>query len=64
MSSIRCRVGWHDWGKFGDMVGAYGGLTQFRSCTRCNRISYAKCYGNQADPKDVNAPAGTKERKV
>lgn len=55
MSSLRCRIGWHDWNKFGEMVNAYGGLTQFKSCKRCNRINYAKCYGNQADSKDINS---------
>jgi hypothetical protein len=54
MSDIRCRVGWHDWNKYGDIVNAYDGPTQFRNCKRCNRIDYAECYGNQAKPEDFN----------
>jgi len=54
MSSLRCRLGWHDWDKFGEIVRAYGGLTQFKSCKRCKKITYAGCYGNQADPKHIN----------
>lgn len=54
MSSIRCRVGFHDWSKYSEMVKAYDGLTQFRICNRCNRISYATCYGNQASSEDAN----------
>jgi len=51
---ILCSIGVHDWNKYGEIVKAYGGLTQFRSCKRCNRITYASCYGNQADPADAN----------
>lgn len=54
MSSIRCKIGVHDWSLFGKTVDAYGGLTQFRECLRCGRLSYASCYGNQAKAKDVN----------
>lgn len=54
MISLLCRLGIHNWNKFGKMVKAYGGLAQFRSCKSCNKIGYTKCYGNQADPKDVN----------
>lgn len=54
MSSVLCKLGWHDWGKFGSMIKAYGGLTQFRECNRCGRISYAETYGNQASSEQVN----------
>lgn len=56
--SIRCRLGVHQWAKWGEMVPAYGGLTQFRSCNFCNKIQYTKCYGNQADPKEINRTTG------
>lgn len=52
--NILCRLGVHDWRKFGKMVTAYAGLTQFRACDKCNKIDYTSCYGNQASPKDVN----------
>ena len=55
MSSLRCKAEWHDWNKYDEIVEAYGGLTQFRSCKRCNRIDYAKCYGNQAKADSVNS---------
>lgn len=54
MSNLRCRVGWHEWNKYGPMVSAYAGLCQFRVCNRCGLISYVKCYGNQATPDAVN----------
>ena len=54
MSSLRCRIGWHDWDKYGKLVKAYSGLTQFRVCKRCNKMTYASCYGNQADPEIAN----------
>ena len=52
--SIRCRLFIHEWNKWGDIVKAYGGLTQFRSCKICHKISYTGIYGNQAEAKDVN----------
>ena len=54
IKSLGCRIGWHDWNKYGEVVSAYGGLTQFRSCKKCNKIDYVKCYGNQAKSQDVN----------
>ncbi len=54
MSSILCAVNWHDWNKFRPAVNAYGGLTQFRNCKRCNKLDYAKCYGNQAKADAAN----------
>lgn len=54
MSSLRCKIGVHDWNKYGEMVPAYGGLTQFRSCKRCNKIAYSGCYGNQASHELIN----------
>ena len=52
--SILCALGLHKWNKYGPLVSAYGGLTQFRDCKRCGKIDYAKCYGNQADFKIAN----------
>jgi len=52
--SIRCELGWHKWAKYGPLIEAYAGLTQFRRCCRCGRISYAKCYGNQAKATIAN----------
>ncbi len=57
MSDLRCKVGWHDWSKFGEVVEAFGGLTQFRSCERCGKINYTSCYGNQASAEDINRTA-------
>ena len=57
MSSIRCKFGWHDWNKFGEIVKAYAGLTQFRSCKRCGKITYTDIYGNLASANDVNRTA-------
>ena len=54
MSSIGCKLGWHDWNKYGDIVKAYSGLTQFKSCKRCNIIKYTGIYGNQAPSDSVN----------
>ena len=54
MSSIKCKVGWHDWNKYGPMIEAYSGLCQFRSCKECGAISYIKCYGNQARAENIN----------
>jgi len=54
MCSVRCKLSFHKWNKFGKVVNAYGGLTQFRDCKRCGRISYAGCYGNQAKAEEVN----------
>ena len=58
MSSFRCRLGLHDWNKYGAMISAYGGLTQFRSCKRCNKIDYARRYGNQANQELINTSIG------
>ncbi len=52
--SIKCRLKIHSWSKWGKIVKAYGGLTQFRACKECNKIQYIGCYGNQACPDDVN----------
>jgi hypothetical protein len=54
MSSILCKLGIHDWNKYGDIINAYGGLTQFKSCKRCNKINYTEIYGNQAKSDQVN----------
>ena len=43
--NILCRLGVHDWQKFGKIV---------KACDKCNKIGYTSCYGNQANPKDVN----------
>ncbi len=52
--SILCKLGIHDWNKFGDAIKAHGGLTQFRSCKRCNSIDWRGFYGNQASSESVN----------
>jgi hypothetical protein len=54
MSDIRCRAGWHDWNKYGDMTDAFNGLCQFKSCKRCNKIEWTKIYGNQARSEQIN----------
>ena len=54
MSKFMCFLGLHNWSKFGEIVKAYGGLTQFRKCEDCNAIDYRGCYANQANPIDVN----------
>jgi len=52
--SIRCRVGIHKWTKYGEVVKAYAGLTQFRSCEMCGQVGWKGFYGNQAMPDKVN----------
>lgn len=54
MSDIRCRIGIHDWNKYGDIINAYGGLCQFKSCKRCHKIQWTEIYGNQAKPELIN----------
>ena len=54
MSSIKCKVGWHDWNKFGSLVLGYSNLCQFRECERCGLISYTKIYGDQAKVHEAN----------
>ncbi len=49
---ILCRIGIHKWGKYGDFIKSYDGLTQFRRCEKCGRIAYASSYGNQAEPRN------------
>ena len=58
MSNIRCKLGIHDWNRYGEMVAGYSNLTQFRSCKRCNIIGYTRTYGDQANISDVNRTAG------
>ena len=55
---IRCRLRIHDWKKYSSAVTAVGGLTQFRYCDRCNKISWVKFYGNQAHCSEMNKALG------
>lgn len=54
MSSIRCRLFFHNWGKWALPIDTYGGLTQFRSCKKCSIVQYRSIYGNQARAKNVS----------
>jgi len=54
MSSLRCRIGWHDWNEYGEAVKGYANNAQFKSCKRCNKITYTTSYADQAKPQEVN----------
>ena len=58
MSSIKCRLGIHNWSEYSVAVNTYMGLTQFRKCERCNKIGWRGFYGNQAKSSDVNKSLG------
>jgi len=53
MSSLRCRINWHDWTKYGDPVKGYSGITQFRECKRCGSSDYRGTYSNQCNVDDI-----------
>jgi hypothetical protein len=52
--SIRCAIGIHQWSTYGEVIKAYSGLTQFRSCKRCKAVGWRGFYGNQASPCSIN----------
>ena len=52
--SILCSLGIHKWNKYGALVCSPRGLTQFRVCKKCGKISCAKCYGSQANSELAN----------
>lgn len=51
--SIRCRIGWHDWTRFGLPKKGYGQLSQFRECKRCGLVNSKKGYHEQAQPSAI-----------
>ena len=53
MSSLRCRLGWHDWTRFGLPKSCYGQLTQFRECNRCGLVNSKSGYHEQATPDSI-----------
>ena len=53
MCRLRCRLGWHDWTKFGLPKNTYGQLTQFRECTECGMVNSKKQYHEQAAPDSI-----------
>jgi hypothetical protein len=53
MSSLRCRLNWHDWTKYGQPVNGYSNLNQFRECTRCGKISISAKYFEQVTPDKI-----------
>jgi len=50
---IRCRLGWHEWTKFGLPKSCYGQLTQFRECSECGVVNSKKGYHEQASPASI-----------
>lgn len=51
--SFRCRIGWHNWTKFGLPKKCYGQLSQFRECKRCGVVNSKKGYHEQATPEAI-----------
>lgn len=54
MSSIRCRLGFHDWTKFGYPKNCYGKLFQFRQCQRCGIVNSKQIRQELVTSEKVN----------
>ena len=50
---LRCRLGWHNWTKFGLPKRCYGKLAQFRECSNCGLVSSKNGYHEQASPEAI-----------
>ena len=50
-----CFMGIHKWNKWSEITTGYDGLTQFRCCSKCNKIKYRGIYGNQVKPDIINS---------
>lgn len=48
-----CRVGWHDWAKFGLPKNTYGQLSQFRECKGCGLVNSRKGYHEQCTTASI-----------
>lgn len=50
---LRCRLGWHDWTRFGLPKMCYGQLTQFRECKECGVVNSKSGYHEQASTESI-----------
>lgn len=48
-----CRLGWHNWTRFGPAKKTYGNLTQFRECEVCGVINSKSGFYEQASASSI-----------